>query len=243
MNHTECKNAKQKLAELIISEEAFIDNIIINKLNNYQYINKSGVDLIQMFKQCKKLNIYPFKRECIDGQFIIPSLESYYLKSNIDIIKLSNFEIEVANCLGECRYATNIFSRKKGDNFSYDQGEQYHIKGCLHEIAGCKFLDLFPDFTMDCGVAFYGLDKGDANVHHVNCSVDWKAVRKGFMYVKKTKANNNIGLFGAIEESQEGYRCLGFISAKEVFNNHSNDESIKINRSRLNSIGHYYEQR
>jgi hypothetical protein len=163
-------------------------------------------------------------------------------------IVLNEVEKQSARMIGRIRYAQNIFIKGMGDGIadSYHQGEMFHVYGAFAEMAGSKFLGIFPDLDFENRFAILGLDKGDGT--YQDMAIDWKSARTGDIVIKAKKKTNKIDLYGGIKKlrgsytdlSQEmAFECVGFISHEEVFSVNAVKSNIKVSRKNLKTIDTY----
>jgi hypothetical protein len=217
-------------------ETYFIEHVIVPRLFTNKKITefvgeedetKFALKIKQRFEDAKEKNVYPLSKNCLNGVFEKPTKEKYLVKSKQDEIVITGLEKELCDSLAMMRQAYNVMALGLGDNLTeeYMTGEFFHKCGLCSELAGCKFLDIFPSFTLTCGSAAMNRDKGDGFVHHINKCVDWKSCNSGYMRVKEWKKGNSIQVYGGLkkvggqynDKKSLIYKCMGFIDEQEAY--------------------------
>jgi hypothetical protein len=161
-------------------------------------------------------------------------------------IQLNKVERIIGITIGQIRHASNIFIKELGDRYSDDylRGEFFHICGAMTEIAGSKFLGVWPDFSFKNNFAKLGLDTGDGR--YKEFSVDWKSASNDQIKISVWKRDNPIDIYGGIKrisgswddpERNIKFECLGFIKHEQAFEiGEVKDGSILIKAKQLKSL-------
>ena len=174
-------------------------------------------------------NRYPFKTQKGSSQVI-----------------LGQAERTISLLTARLRYAQNIFLLGFGDNMgsSYYDGENFHIYGAFTEMAGAKYLNVFPDLAFENNFSIRGADKGDC--HYKNYNIDWKSASNDVLKINVNKKDNNIHWYGAIKKIGGSYKdlsrtmkfeCLGFIEHERAFQiGERQDRNIIIKKKDLKPL-------
>jgi hypothetical protein len=241
---------REKLAALFKdkrtgTDKIFFEHIMFPMVINHNEWTKDELNeekLAIAYKGAKEYNIYPFEVHCLEGSdFLIPT-KTWYEQLDSQV-HLSETEEKICKYLAMCRYANNVINMGLGDNHLYLKGEEFHRVGFQNEFAGSKLLNIYPEFSVKVNSAKNGKDIGDGRVHHLNMNVDWKTCGySNSIYIKKTKQNNDIQLYGAMQRMEDGwYRCMGFISAEKAYEIGAEGRygSYQIKASQLKPIDEY----
>ena len=129
---------------------------------------------------------------------------------------LSKAEQWIASAIAEQRVnsnrAANSFNAKRSDKSDYE----IDLQGFAGELAFCKLMNRFPDFTSDPRSAAKGQDQGDCVVDGFRVDVKTLAADKPMLWIKARK-RGCADLFALMVGSYPEYDFKGFVHHDVVF--------------------------